>query len=133
MKKVYAAVMTPIPDSSGYAVRVPDVNGCITTGTDVQDALDNIKDALAACLCTIEDYNQPVPEPTAPELIEHDSESIIALVDVDTLKYREETDTRAVRKNVSMPAWLLNMAESRGVNCSQVLQDALKREFGFIV
>lgn len=133
MKKVYAAVITPIPDSGGYAVRVPDVSGCITTGADIQEALENIKDALAGCLCTLEDYNDPVPEPTAPEAVEHDADSIIALVDVDTLKYREETDTRAVRKNVSMPAWLLNMAESRGVNCSQVLQDALKREFGFVV
>lgn len=132
MKCVYAAVLTPIPGDGGYAARVPDVNGCITTGADVQETIDNIKDALAACLCTLEDFNHPVPTPSAPETIEHDSASIIALVDVDTLKYREETDTRAVRKNVSMPAWLLNMAETRGVNCSQVLQEALKKQFGFI-
>lgn len=132
MKNVYAAVLTPIPDCSGYAARVPDVNGCITSGTNIQDALDNIKDALAACLCTLEDYNQPVPAASAPETIQHESGSIIALVDIDTLKYREETDTRAVRKNVSMPAWLLNMADSRGINCSQVLQEALKKQLGFI-
>lgn len=132
MKCVYAAVLTPIPDAGGYAARVPDVNGCITTGADVQETIDNIKDALAACLCTLEDFNQAVPSPSAPESIQHDDGSIIALVDVDTLKYREETDTRAVRKNVSMPAWLLNMAESRGVNCSQVLQEALKKQFGFV-
>ena len=132
MKTVYAAVLTPIPESGGYAARVPDVSGCVTTGTDVQDTLENIRDALAACLCTLEDYNQPIPAPTAPEAVALDEGSIVALIDVDTLRYREETDTRAVRKNVSMPAWLLNMAESRGVNCSQVLQDALKRQFGFI-
>lgn len=71
------------------------------------------------------------PNRDAPEAIEHDASSMVALVDVDTLKYREETDTRAVRKNVSMPAWLLNMADARGINCSQVLQDALKRQLGF--
>ena len=132
MKKVYAAILTPIPDSSGYHARVPDVNGCITTGTDIQDTIENIRDALAACLCTLEDFNQQVPSPSAPEAIEHDVHSVIALVDVDTLKYREETDTRAVRKNVSMPAWLLNMADARGINCSQVLQDALKQQLGFV-
>lgn len=130
MKTVYAAVLTPIADG-GYTARIPDVSGCITSGTDVQDTLDNIKDALAACLCTLEDYNDPIPTPSAPELIEHEAESLIALVDVDTLKYREETDTRAVRKNVSMPAWLLNMADARGINCSQVLQEALKERLGF--
>lgn len=132
MKTVYAAIFTPIPDGSGYAARVPDVNGCITTGTDIPDTLENIRDALAACLCTLEDFNQPIPEPSVPESIDHDAASIVALVDVDTLRYREETDTRAVRKNVSMPAWLLNMADARGINCSQVLQDALKRQLGFL-
>lgn len=132
MKTVYAAVLTPIPDSGGYAARVPDVSGCITTGTDAQDTLENIRDALAACLCTLEDYNEPIPNPSAPETVSHEEGSIVALIDVDTLKYREETDTRAVRKNVSMPAWLLNMADARGINCSQVLQEALKRQLGFM-
>ena len=131
MKGVYAAILTPIPEHGGYHARVPDVNGCITTGTDIMDTIDNIKDALAACLCTLEDFNQPIPAPSAPESIEHDSDSIVALVDIDTLKYREETDTRALRKNVSMPAWLLKMADARGINCSQVLQDALKQQLGF--
>lgn len=132
MKAVYPALLSPIADGDGYAARVPDIDGCITTGTDIQDTLDNIRDALAACICTLEDYNQPVPAPSAPESIHHDEESIIALLDIDTLKYREETDTRAVRKNVSMPAWLLNMADTHGINCSQVLQEALKRQLGLI-
>lgn len=132
MKNVYAAVLTPIPDSEGYAARVPDVNGCITTGSDINDTLDNIRDALAACLCTLEDYDRPIPAASAPESIQCEQGSILALVDVDTLKYREETDTRAVRKNVSMPAWLLNLADKRGINCSQVLQEELKRILGFV-
>ena len=132
MKGVFAAILTPMTDSSGYAARVPDVNGCITSGSDISETLDNIKDALAACLCTLEDYNEPIPAPSNPESIQHEEGTVIALVDVDTLKYREETDTRAVRKNVSMPAWLLNLAEKRGMNCSQVLQEALKEKLGFI-
>lgn len=132
MKSVYAAILTPIDGAAGYAARVPDVNGCITTGTDINDTLENIRDALAACLCVLEDYDRPIPNPSSPEIIECESGSVIALVDVDTFKYREETDTRAVRKNVSMPAWLLTMAEKRGINCSQVLQEALKKQLGFI-
>lgn len=132
MKDVYAAVLTPIPGAAGYAARVPDVSGCITTGSDLNDTLENIRDALAACLCTLEDHDRPVPKPSAPENIQYDAGSILALVDVDTLKYREETDTRAVRKNVSMPAWLLNLADKRGINCSQVLQEELKRILGFV-
>lgn len=131
MKAVYVAVLTPIPDNGGYAARVPDIDGCITTGVDIQDTITNIRDALAGCICTLEDYNQPIAKPAAPESIQHAEDSFLALIDVDTLKYREETDTRAVRKNVSMPAWLLRMADIQGINCSQVLQDALKQRLGY--
>ena len=35
------------------------------------------------------------------------------------------TDTKAVRKNVSLPAWMSKLADKRGINCSKVLQEAL--------
>lgn len=94
MKAVYAAVLTPVCDSSGYVARVPDVNGCITTGNDLQDALENIRDALAASLCTLEDLFQPIPMPSTAETVQRDSDSIITMVDVDTAKYRKETEIR---------------------------------------
>lgn len=125
MKAIYPAVFEPLQDGSGYAVHVPDLPGCVTTGCDLSDALDNVRDALAACICTLEDFAQPIPAPSFPGAIAHDEHTIVALIDVDTLKYRVETDTRAVRKNVSMPAWLNLMAERAGINCSAVLQEAL--------
>lgn len=70
---------------------------------------------------------QPLPEPSAHSAVD-DDQSTVVLVDVDLLEYRKETDTKAVRKNVSMPAWLSYMANKHGVNCSQLLQDALKKE-----
>ncbi|WP_425388431.1 type II toxin-antitoxin system CcdA family antitoxin [Andreesenia angusta] len=33
-----------------------------------------------------------------------------------------------MRKNVSIPSWLNEMAKNQGINFSQVLQDALKSE-----
>ena len=126
MRRVYPALLEPI-ESGGFFIRVPDVNGCITTGKTLEEALDNIRDALAGCLCVLEDVGQPLPEPSAPSAVDND-QSTVVLVDVDLLEYRKETDTKAVRKNVSMPAWLSYMADKRGVNCSQVLQDALKKE-----
>ena len=41
---------------------------------------------------------------------------ICTLVAVDTDRYRRETDTRAVRKNVSLPAWMAYQAEQRGIH-----------------
>lgn len=126
MKKVYPALIAPT-ESGGYFIRVPDVSGCITTGKTLEEALDNIRDALAGCLCVLEDVGQPLPKASEP-LAVADGSSAVVLVDVDLLKYRQETDTRAVRKNVSLPAWMSNMADKQGINCSQLLQKALKKE-----
>lgn len=126
MRKVYPALLAPA-ESGGFFIRVPDVNGCITTGKTIEETLDNVRDALAGCLCVLEDVDQPLPEPSSPIDIA-DGISTVVLVDVDLLEYRKETDTKAVRKNVSMPAWLSYMADKRGVNCSQLLQEALKKE-----
>ena len=37
-----------------------------------------------------------------------------------------EMDLRTVRKNVTLPSWLNDLAERNGVNFSQVLQESLK-------
>ena len=126
MKRVYAALLER-KESGGYFIRVPDVSGCVTSGKTIEDALDNIRDALAGCLCVLEDVGKPLPEPSEPAAVADDRATVV-LVDVDLLEYRKETDTKAVRKNVSMPAWLSYMADKRGVNCSQVLQNALIKE-----
>lgn len=125
MKAVYTARLTPIGDGSGYYGAVPDVAGCVTSGRDLRDTLDNIRDALAGCLCVLEDEGEPIPEPTPVEKIDSHG-GCLALVDVDTVKYRIATDVRSVRKNVSMPAWMAELADRRGINCSQLLQEALR-------
>lgn len=126
MRKVYPALLST-KESGGFVIRVPDVPGCVTSGRDMEEALDNIRDALAGCLCVLEDTGNPLPEASTPAAIAADQATVV-LVDVDLLEYRKETDTQAVRKNVSMPAWLSYMADKRGVNCSQVLQKALMKE-----
>lgn len=126
MRKVYPARLST-KESGGYFIRVPDVSGCVTSGRTIEEALDNIRDALAGCLCVLEDEGQSLPDPSDPARVADDLSTVV-LVDVDLLEYRRETDTKAVRKNVSMPAWLSYMADKRGVNCSQILQDALKKQ-----
>ena len=51
---------------------------------------------------------------------------IVTLVDIDFAAYRRANDLRTVRKNVTLPSWLNDLAERNGVNFSQVLQESLK-------
>ncbi len=128
MKAVYAAYLTP-KEEGGFRAVVPDVPGCVTSGADLPETLDMIADALHGCLCVLEDEHQAIPAPTAPEALTVPAGAVTTLVSVDTEAYRMATDTRAVRKNVSIPAWMDRLVQKNGVNCSQVLQEALRVRF----
>ena len=130
MKYIYTAVFTPDEDSTKILARVPDLPGCITTGRDLQDAIDQITDAASLWLVVAEDDGMTIPVATAQSAIEYDAGAELSMIRVDTIAYRAITDTRAVRKNVSLPAGMVNLADRQGINCSQLLQDALRKQFG---
>jgi len=125
MKYIYTAVFSFSDEDKVYA-RVPDLPGCITTGSDLQDAIDQITDAASGWLVVAEDEDLDIAAPTPQEAIPHEDGDALSLISVDTLEYRALTDNRAVRKNVSMPAWMSYMADKKGINCSQVLQEGLR-------
>lgn len=126
MKYIYTALFTPIEDGSGYYAKVPDLPGCITTGNSLSDAIDQITDAMSAWFVVAEDEGEPIAPPSPQEKLSVDAGTICSLISADTIEYRAQTDTRAVRKNVSLPSWMVRLADKRGINCSQVLQDALR-------
>lgn len=132
MKYIYSAVFTPSENGTKYFARVPDLPGCITTGKDLHDAIDQITDAASGWLVVAEDEGMPIPAATAQEHMEHAPGSVFSVIQVDTIAYRALTDTRAVRKNVSLPAWMASLADKRGINCSQVLQDGLTAKLSAI-
>ncbi|MCD8381224.1 MAG: type II toxin-antitoxin system HicB family antitoxin [Lachnospiraceae bacterium] len=129
MKYFYTAVITPEEDGTGFYARVPDLPGCFTTGKDFSDTVEQITDAASIWLVFAEDeHPENILKPTAQCNIEHSADAILTVLQIDTLAYRAKTDTRAVRKNVSLPAWMANLADKRGINCSQVRQEGLMKK-----
>lgn len=119
----YTAVISE-SDGTFYA-KVPDINRCITTAKTLQQAIELITDAANLALVVLEDEGIQPNAPTPQADIPHDTHDILTIIQADTIKYRSLTDSKSVRKNVSLPAWMLNLADKRGINCSKVLQDAL--------
>ena len=123
MLYTYTAVIT---ESNGtFYAKVPDISGCITTAGSLSEAISLITEALNLSLVVLEDEDIEPPQPTPQPEIVHGDNDILTVIQADTIQYRSATDTKAVRKNVSLPAWLANLADKRGINCSKVLQDAL--------
>ena len=58
--------------------------------------------------------------------------SFPSLIECDTMEYRRYYDSKAVKKTLSIPAWLNTMAEKEDINFSAVLQKALKTELNLV-
>lgn len=123
MKYLYSAVFTA--DGAKVLACVPDLPGCVSSGNDLLDAIAQITDAASVWLVTAEDEGLPIPAATPQHELPRSSGAQFSVIQIDSLAYRALTDTRAVRKNVSLPAWMANLADRRGINCSQVLQEGL--------
>lgn len=122
MKAVYPIILTPT--KSGYVVFVPDLD-INTEGTDLADAIEMARDAIGIWGISEEDAGRKIPQ--ASGTMPHPAENeIVTLVDIDFTAYRRANDLRTVRKNVTLPSWLNDLAERNGVNFSQVLQESLK-------
>lgn len=111
MNYLYSAVISPIEGSTHYSARVPDLPGCVTTGKDIPEAIDLITDAASLWLVAAEDKDMPISAPTPQNALDLSPDDMCTLIRIDTLAYRALTDTRAIRKNVSLPAWLANLAD----------------------
>lgn len=121
---VFPALLTHEPE--GIAVAFPDLPGCLSCGKDELEALRMAEEALAGHILTIEERGWPVPEPTPVRKIQAGVGQTIVLVAADMPLVREAVRNRAVKKTLTIPQWLDELARERGVNFSLVLQEALK-------
>ncbi len=126
-KYIYPAIFTPEKEG-GFSVRFPDIDGCFTCGDDLQDALKMANDALSIVLVGLEDEHKPIPEASEINNLSMKKGEFPSLINVDTVSYRVTLNNAAVKKTLSIPAWLNEAAVKAGINFSQTLQDALKTQ-----
>lgn len=75
--------------------------------------LDELEDGKAA------------PTPSPLESIIPEPGGFVSILALDIDAYAEKYGEKAIRKNLTIPAWLNTFAEKNHVNFSQVLQDSL--------
>ena len=122
MKYVYPAIL--YPDDGKVGVTVPDLPGCHTFGDGMADALFMAKDAVEMWLWDSENKGEPAP--AASGALSAGPGETATLIAADTDEYRKANDNRAVKKTLSIPAWLNSKAEKANAPFSQILQQGLK-------
>ena len=126
-KYIYPAVFSPEKEG-GYSVYFPDVDGCFTCGDDLEEALFMAKDAISLMLVDIEDEKGEIPKASDINCLKMKKNEFASLIFTDTMIYRQTLNSAAVKKTLTIPAWLNKAAIAAGVNFSQVLQDALRAQ-----
>ncbi|MCD7916871.1 MAG: type II toxin-antitoxin system HicB family antitoxin [Clostridiales bacterium] len=125
MKLTYPAIFEPLGDRPGYVVAVPDLPGCVTEGDSLADAILMAQDAASGwVLDELEDGN-PAPRASDLSALHTEGDRFISLLVLDMDAYAEKYGAKAVRKNLTIPAWLNTFAEKQRVNFSQLLTETL--------
>lgn len=109
-------------EDGSYWVEFPDLEGCQTFGNNLNEVVKMAQEALEGYILTILESGQELKSPSDVKSIEVDKDSFTSLVSCNTNDYK---NSKAVKKTLTIPEWLDNLAVSKKVNFSSVLQEAL--------
>ena len=141
MLHIYPAIFYHQNDDS-YSVVFPDLNHLATEGKNLEDAMAMATDCLAGYIHTMKAEHAKPPAPTPLEQVDLSAEDdegedysdergrFVSLVSVDVESYARTHFNKSVKKTLSIPRWMNDLAVARSINFSKTLQNALRRELG---
>ena len=123
---IYPAIFTKHNDDGEYyVVDFIDFTHCTTYGKTLQEAFYMAQDAMGLFL----EGNRIFPNPTTDfSHIKLKDNQFISFVNIDMDEYRKKHNNKAIKKTLTIPSWLNNLAEKNNINFSQLLQEALKEK-----
>ena len=110
-------------ENNSFWVEFPDLEGCQSFGDTLEEVIENAKEALAAYCVTLLEQGKSLNPPTDIHYIQTPDDAFVSLVDADLIK-----KSSAVKKTLTIPSWLNDIAESNHINFSGVLQEALMQK-----
>lgn len=130
MNKLFYPALFHETEEGGFWVSFPDIPECMTQGEDMQQAYEMAVEALGLSLSSMEDDKEEIPKASSPRDVAMEEGSFLVVIEFDMAEYRRVHCSRAVKKTLSIPEWLNDIAIKQNVNFSQVLQEALMEKVG---
>lgn len=125
MNKLFYPAIFHVAEEGGFWVTFPDLPECMTQGDDMQNAYEMAVDALGLAITSRKEKKIEIPVPSEPYKITTSTGEYCVVIEFDMLAYQKRTNSKAVKKTLTIPEWLNEEATSLGINFSQVLQEAL--------
>ena len=123
---IYPAVFTE--EDCGYSIHFPDLENCFTSAETLGDGIKMANDVLCLMLYEMEQAGEVIPAPSSIRDISVAENEFVNFISCDTIAYRKFFDNKAVKKTLTIPSWLNDMAERADINFSATLQTALKQQ-----
>lgn len=122
MLKSYPALFHEVND--GFWVEIPGFGGG-TQGDDIEEAIQNAIHMLSSAIAMHIDENMPLPK--VEDINSFDvSDGFVTMIQANPAPFLKSG--RTVRKNVTVPEWIVKMADMSNVNYSEVLTNALREK-----
>lgn len=125
MSKYFFPAVFHKAEEGGFWITFPDFPECLTQGDDLSQAYEMACDALGLLISEYEQEGKKVPVASLPEFVDVPENSYIVAIQFDMDEYLRKNNNKAVKKTLSIPQWLNEKAMAKGINFSQVLQEAL--------
>ena len=130
MNKLFYPALFHEAEEGGVWVSFPDIPECLTQGDDMAQAYEMAVEALGLSLSSMEEEKVELPVASRPQDIQSEADSFLVVIEFDMEEYRRRHCSRAVKKTLSIPEWLNDVAIKQNINFSQVLQEALMEKVG---
>jgi len=130
MNKLFYPAIFHKAEEGGFWITFPDIPECMTQGEDMQQAYEMAVDALGLAITSRKQERESIPAPSQPYDLTVGEGELCVVIEFDMRAYQKRTNSKAVKKTLSIPQWLNEEAMEMGVNFSQVLQEALIQKIG---
>lgn len=129
MHHIYPAVLQK--EESKYVLTFPDFPEISLSFEDAEQEtiLIDAREALAEQIFKMESENQELPESRDLFSLGKKENEVVLLVGVHMRRYYMEQ--KAIKKTLTIPNWLNDLAEEEGINFSHLLQQSLVEELRF--
>jgi len=124
MKKLFYPAIFHKAEEGGYWISFPDIPECLTEGDNIEQAYEMASDALGLAISSRYQEKESIPTHSNQENISV-NDGFLVVIEFDMLAYQNLTNSKAIKKTLSIPQWLNEEAVAMNINFSQVLQEAL--------
>ena len=130
MKENYIYPVILKKEETGYEISFPDFPGQMTSAETEEGAVVAAQEILALCIRDNEEMCKNNPVPSEQDVINLRQGEKMIYVHVWMPYFRQIEKVVYVKKTLTIPKWIDEMAKAKNINFSAILVKGLKVELG---